>query len=112
MSPMPTLICIKIRVVLYGDMNFLPTVKPAIRSIPTELDWILGIAVRWKDMELAFYREEDRPLDQSGLVQKYYAVQLRFALMCRRAHWNGWDETVGEHLATRRYGRELPARRF
>jgi hypothetical protein len=30
-------------------------------------------------MELAFYREEDRPLDQSGLVQKYFAVQLRFA---------------------------------
>ena len=46
---------------------------------PTELDWILGIAVRWNDMELAFYREEDRPLDQSGLVQKYYALQLRFA---------------------------------
>jgi hypothetical protein len=30
-------------------------------------------------MELAFYREEDRPLDQPGLIQKYYAVQLRFA---------------------------------
>ena len=29
--------------------------------------------------QLAFYREEDRPLDQSGLVQKYLAVQLRFA---------------------------------
>ena len=51
----------------------------ATPSIPPELDWIIGIALRWKDMEVAFYREEDRPLDSSGLVQKYFAVQLRFA---------------------------------
>ena len=69
----------KNRVVLYGDMNFFTDREAGNTLNPTELDWILGIAVRWKDMELAFYREEDRPLDQSGLVQKYYAVQLRFA---------------------------------
>ena len=28
---------------------------------------------------LAFYREQDQPLDRSGLVQKYLAVQLRFS---------------------------------
>lgn len=69
----------KNRVVLYGDMNFFTDREARNTLNPTELDWIVGIAVRWKDMELAFYREEDRPLDQSGLVQKYYAVQLRFA---------------------------------
>ncbi len=60
-------------------MNFFTDREASNTLNPTALDWIIGIAVRWKDMELAFYREEDRPLDQSGLVQKYYAVQLRFA---------------------------------
>lgn len=69
----------KNRVVLYGDINLFTDREASNVMNPTELDWIVGIAVRWKDTELAFYREEDRPLDQSGLVQKYYAVQLRFA---------------------------------
>ena len=65
--------------VLYGDMNFFTDREASNTLNPSELDWIIGIAVRWKDMEVAFYREEDRPLDHSGLVQKYFAVQLRFA---------------------------------
>ncbi len=75
----------KNRVVLYGDMNFFTDRDAGNTLNPTELDWILGIAVRWNDMELAFYREEDRPLDQPGLVQKYYAVQLRFAFDVSKA---------------------------
>jgi len=69
----------KNRVVLYGDMNFFTDREASNTLNPSELDWIVGIAVRWQDMELAVYREEDRPLDQPGLVQKYVAVQLRFA---------------------------------
>lgn len=69
----------KNKVVLYGDMNLFTDREASQTLNPSELDWIVGIAVRWQDMELAFYREEDRPLDQSGLVQKYFAVQLRFA---------------------------------
>ncbi len=69
----------KNKIVLYGDMNLFTDREASNTINPSELDWIVGIAVRWKDMELAFYREEDRPLDQSGLVQKYFAVQLRFA---------------------------------
>lgn len=69
----------KNKVVLYGDMNLFTDREASNTLNPSELDWIVGIAVRWKDMELSFYREEDRPLDQSGLVQKYFAVQLRFA---------------------------------
>ncbi len=69
----------KNKVVLYGDMNLFTDREASQTLNPSELDWIVGIAVRWQDMELAFYREEDRPLDQSGLVQKYFAVQLRVA---------------------------------
>jgi hypothetical protein len=69
----------KNRVVLYGDMNFFTDREARNTLNPSELDWIVGVAVRWQDMELAVYREEDRPLDQPGLVQKYVAVQLRFA---------------------------------
>ncbi len=69
----------KNRIVLYGDMNFFTDREASNTLNPTELDWIVGVALRWEDTELAVYREEDRPLDRSGLVQKYYAMQLRFA---------------------------------
>ncbi|MGH7257699.1 MAG: hypothetical protein ACREIM_04925 [Nitrospiraceae bacterium] len=69
----------KNRLVLYGDVNMFTDREASNTLNPTELDWIVGIAVRWQKTELAFYREEDRPLDQSGLVQKYLAVQLRFS---------------------------------
>lgn len=69
----------KNRLVLYGDVNFFTDREARNTLNPTELDWIIGIAVRWRDTELAFYREEDRPLDRAGLVQKYMAVQLRFS---------------------------------
>lgn len=69
----------KNKLVLYADTNLFTDREASNTLNPSELDWIVGIAVRWKDTELSFYREEDRPLDQSGLVQKYYAVQLRFA---------------------------------
>jgi hypothetical protein len=67
------------RVIFYGDANMFTdrTNGRAIR--PSELDWILGLAVRWKDLELSVYREQDRPLDRSGFIQEYYAVQLRYA---------------------------------
>jgi hypothetical protein len=69
----------KEKVVLYGDVNFFTDREASNQARPSELDWIVGLAVRWKDMELAFYREQDQPLDRAGLVQKYFAVQLRFS---------------------------------
>jgi hypothetical protein len=69
----------KNKVVLYGDMNFFTDRDSSNHLRPTELDWIVGIALRWKDMELAVYHEQDQPLDQNTLVQKYVAVQLRFS---------------------------------
>lgn len=69
----------KNKVVLYGDVNFFTDREAGNQAKPTELDWIVGLAVRWRDMELAVYREQDQPLDRAGLVQKYLAVQLRFS---------------------------------
>lgn len=69
----------KNKVVLYGDMNFFTDREAGNQAKPSELDWIVGLAVRWSNMELALYREQDQPLDRSGLVQKYLAVQLRFS---------------------------------
>lgn len=67
------------RVVLYADTNMFTDRERGNKVAPTELDWIVGIALRWQDLELSVYREEDRPLDRNTLVQKYVAVQLRFA---------------------------------
>ncbi len=67
------------RVVAFVDLNMFTdrTASNALR--PTELDWIIGLALRWRDLELSIYREQDRPLDRGGLVQQYTAIQLRVA---------------------------------
>lgn len=67
------------RIILYGDTNMFTDRTNGHSIRPSELDWILGLAVRWKTLELSFYREQDRPLDRSGFIQEYYAVQLRYA---------------------------------
>lgn len=67
------------RVILFGDLNMFTDRRASSKIRPSELDWILGLAVRWRDLELSVYREQDRPLDRSGLVQQYWAVQLRVA---------------------------------
>jgi len=71
----------KNRVVFFGDINMFTDRELDNKVKPTELDWILGLAFRWKDQyELSVYREQDLSLDQPGtLVQEYWAVQLRFA---------------------------------
>lgn len=69
----------KNKVVLYGDVNFFTDRDGGNQAKPTEMDWIVGLALRWHDTELAVYHEQDQPLDKPGLVQKYLAVQLRFS---------------------------------
>ena len=56
---------------------------------PTELDWIVGLAFRFKDdYEVSVYREQDRALDRPGtLIQEYWAVQLRFAFDVPKLHF-------------------------
>ena len=65
------------KVVLYGDVNMFTDRQAGNQASPTELDWIVGLAVRWRESELAVYMEQDQPLDRAGLVQKYVAVQYR-----------------------------------
>lgn len=69
----------KNKLVLYGDVNLFTDRDAGNQAAPTELDWIIGLAARWRNMELAVYHEQDQPLDRSGLIQKYLALQLRFS---------------------------------
>lgn len=69
----------KSRVVAYVDINMFTDRETNAKVNPTEIDWIVGVAFRWRDMEFSVYREEDRPVDQPGLIQRYWAVQLRVA---------------------------------
>ncbi len=78
----------KNRVVLYGDMNFFTDREAGNALSPTELDWIIGLALRFReDMELSVYQERDQPLDKAGLVQKYTAVQLRYSFDVPKRFW-------------------------
>jgi len=67
------------RVILFGDVNMFTDRHASSEIRPSELDWILGIAFRWRAYELSTYVESDQPVDRGGLVQKYWAVQLRWA---------------------------------
>lgn len=64
--------------VLFVDTNWFTDRTSSNAVSPTEFDWILGLALRWHDVELSVYHERDMPLDRSGLVQRYTAVQLRY----------------------------------
>ncbi len=66
-------------VVFFGDFNVFTDRELSNQLKPTELDWIVGLAVRFKEAyEVSVYREQDRALDRPGtLVQEYWAVQLR-----------------------------------
>lgn len=67
------------KVVLFGDFNMFTDRSASNAGRPSEFDWIIGVAMRWRDFELSLYREQDRPLDRSGFIQEYWAAQLRFA---------------------------------
>jgi hypothetical protein len=78
----------KNRVVLYGDMNLFTDREAENKLNPTELDWIIGLALRFREnMELSVYREQDQPLDKAGLVQKYVAVQFRYSFDVPKRFW-------------------------
>ncbi len=78
----------KNKVVLYGDMNLFTDREAGNTLNPSELDWIIGLALRFReDMEISVYREQDQPLDKPGLVQKYWAVQLRYSFDVPKRFW-------------------------
>ncbi len=64
--------------VLFADTNWFTDRTGGRALTPTELDWIVGIALHWGNAELSMYHERDMPLDRGGLIQRYTAVQLRY----------------------------------
>lgn len=64
---------------LYGDVNLFTDRDADNQAAPTELDWIIRLTARWRNVELAVYHEQDQPLDRTGLIQKYLALQLRLS---------------------------------
>lgn len=88
------------KLVLYADTNLFTDRESSNTLNPTELDWIVGIALRWKDTELAFYREEDRPLDQGGLVKSIMRCNCDLRSMCGRVRWS--ESVSGDKAGTLR----------
>jgi hypothetical protein len=71
-------------VVLFADTNWFTDREDSNKLKPTELDWIVGLALRWREAELSVLHEEDVPLDRGGLIQRYTAIQLRYAFEWQR----------------------------
>jgi hypothetical protein len=64
---------------LIGDTNFFTDRQASNPIAPSELDWIVGLAVRWKSWELMAFQETDQAIDRGGLTQKYIALQLKWS---------------------------------
>jgi len=55
------------RIVAFVDLNMFTDRTARNEFRPSELDWILGLACRWHDLEFSVYREQDRPRIDLGL---------------------------------------------
>lgn len=66
------------RVVLFADTNFFTDREASNVVNPSELDLVLGLALRYDKAEIAVIHEQDFPIDRTGLVQRYIAIQLRY----------------------------------
>ncbi len=66
------------RIVLFVDGNLFTDRSADNVLRPSEFDLVMGLAVRYQDMEIALIHERDMPLDRGGLVQRYVALQLRY----------------------------------
>jgi len=64
---------------LIGDTNFFTDRRESNPFAPSELDWIVGVAFRWKAWEVMAFQETDQSIDRSGLTQKYFAIQLKWS---------------------------------
>ena len=88
---------------LIGDTNFFTDRQTSNPIAPSELDWIVGVAVRWKAWELMGFQETDQALDRGGLSQKYIAIQLKWM----------WDKKpASPEIHTRGFSPNAFAQRF
>ncbi len=81
---------------LIGDTNFFTDRRESNPFAPSELDWIVGVAFRWKAWEVMAFQETDQSIDRGGLTQKYFAIQLK---------WSWETQTVPEIHTMRDPGR-------
>lgn len=65
-------------VVLFADANFFTDREASNVVNPSDLDLVFGLALRYDKAELAVIHEQDFPVDRTGLVQRYIAIQLRY----------------------------------
>jgi hypothetical protein len=83
---------------IIGDTNFFTDRQASNPIAPSELDWIVGVAVRWKAWELMGFQETDQALDRGGLSQKYIAIQLKWMWDMKPAlpeiHTRGFPRTA------------------
>jgi hypothetical protein len=82
------------RVVLFVDGNFFTDRSAANVLRPSEFDLVMGLAVRYQEMELALIHERDMPLDRGGLVQRYVALQSRYEF-----EWTKSSSPSGKQLS-------------
>jgi len=64
---------------LVSDTNFFTDRQEPNPIAPSELDWIVGLAVRWTNWEVMVFQETDQSIDRGGLSQSYVAVQLKWS---------------------------------
>jgi len=67
-----------IRPLFFADMNMFSDRSSSNPVLPSELDLVTGLALQSGRGELSLYYESDMPLDRTGLVQRYLALQLRY----------------------------------
>ena len=85
------------RVVLFVDGNFFTDRSASNVLRPSEFDLVMGLAVRYHEMEIALIHERDLPLDRGGLVQRYVALQLRYEF-----EWTKSSSPAGKQLSLHR----------
>lgn len=85
------------RVVLFVDGNFFTDRSASNVLRPSEFDLVMGLALRYENIELALIHERDMPLDRGGLVQRYVALQLRYEF-----EWTKTASPAGKQLSLHR----------
>ena len=85
------------RVVLFVDGNLYTDRSASNVLRPSEFDLVMGLAVRYHEMEIALIHERDLPLDRGGLVQRYVALQLRYEF-----EWTKSSSPAGKQLSLHR----------
>jgi hypothetical protein len=85
------------RVVFFVDGNFFTDRSASNVLTPSEFDLVMGLALRYQDVELALIHERDMPLDRGGLVQRYVALQLRYEF-----DWTKSSSLAGKQLSLHR----------